>query len=217
MRRAIARRLTESKSTVPHFYLVADCHVDALLELRRAVNEHTTAKVSVNDFVVKAVAAAFQDVPGANVIWTQDARRQFSTVSVAVAIAVDGGLVTPVLRHVEQRSLTDVSRAIADLASRARAGRLKQAELEGGSFAVSNLGMYGVEQFAAIINPPHAGILAVGAARKKPVVSDDHAVGVATVMTVTLSGDHRVLDGALGAQWLGALKHRIEHPLSIVV
>jgi pyruvate dehydrogenase E2 component (dihydrolipoamide acetyltransferase) len=216
MRRAIARRLTESKSTVPHFYLVADCRVDALLELRRAVNEQAAANVSVNDFVVKAVAAAFHDVPDANVIWTPDATRRFSTASVAVAVAVDGGLVTPVVHRVGQRSLTDVSRAIADLAGRAREGRLRQSELEGGSFAVSNLGMYGIERFAAIINPPQAGILAVGAATKRPVVGDDDALGVATVMTVTLSGDHRVFDGALAAQWLGALKKRIEHPLSIL-
>jgi pyruvate dehydrogenase E2 component (dihydrolipoamide acetyltransferase) len=217
MRRAIARRLTQSKSTVPHFYLSADCRVDALLDLRRAVNEQAAIRISVNDLVVKAVATAFQDVPEANVIWTPEATRRFGSVAVAVAVAVEGGLVTPVVRNVERRSLTDVSAAIADLAARARAGRLQQAELEGGSFAVSNLGMYGIEQFAAIINPPQSGILAVGAASKRPAVGEDGELGVATVMTVTLSGDHRVLDGALGAQWLGALKRRIEHPLTILI
>jgi pyruvate dehydrogenase E2 component (dihydrolipoamide acetyltransferase) len=217
MRRAIARRLTESQSTVPHFYLAADCRVDALLELRRSVNEQTGANVSVNDFVVKAVAGAMTDIPDANVIWTPDATRRFSSVSIGVAVAVDGGLVTPVVRDVDQRSLTDISRTIADLARRAREGRLRQPELEGGSFAVSNLGMYGTERFTAIINPPHAGILAVGAAAKRPVVDDDGALGVATVMTVTLSGDHRVFDGALAAQWLDALKKRLESPLSILI
>jgi pyruvate dehydrogenase E2 component (dihydrolipoyllysine-residue acetyltransferase) len=217
MRRAIARRLTESKSTVPHFYLAADCQVDDLLELRRAVNEQAQVKITLNDFVVKAVAGTFGDVPQANAIWTPDAIRQFSSVSIAVAVAVDGGLVTPVVRNADQRSLSDVSRAIADLADRARRGRLRQPELEGGSFAVSNLGMYGIERFTAIINPPQAGILAVGTATRQPVVAGDGSLGVATVMTVTLSGDHRIWDGALAAQWLGALKKRLEHPLSILI
>ena len=216
MRRAIARRLTESKSTVPHFYLTADCRVDDLIELRREVNELGKGKVTLNDFVVKAVAAAFGDVPEANAIWTPDAVRRLSSVSVGVAVAVDGGLVTPVVHDVGRRSLTDVSRTIADLAERARQGRLRQPELEGGSFAVSNLGMYGTARFAAIINPPHAGILAVGAAEKRPVAAGDGTLSVATVMTVTLSGDHRVLDGALGAQWLAAFKNRTEQPLSIL-
>ncbi|MGW6461468.1 2-oxo acid dehydrogenase subunit E2, partial [Streptomyces sp. NPDC055078] len=220
MRRAIARRLTESKNTVPHFYIELDCRVDALLELRRAMkadNGPGSITPSVNDFVVKAVAGAFQDVPEANAVWTADATRRFDTVSVAVAVAIEGGLVTPVVRNVETRSIGDISRAVADLAGRAREGKLHQSELEGGSFTVSNLGMYGIERFAAIINPPHAGILAVGAATKRAVVDDDGTVTAATLMTVTLSGDHRVLDGALAAQWLGALKERIEHPMRILL
>jgi pyruvate dehydrogenase E2 component (dihydrolipoamide acetyltransferase) len=217
MRRAIARRLTESKPAVPHFYLTADCKVDDLLELRRTANEQAKVKITLNDFVVKAVAGAFGDVPEANAIWTPDAIRRFSSVSIAVAVAVDGGLVTPVVRNVDRRSLTDISRTIAELAGRARQGRLRQPELEGGSFAVSNLGMYGIERFAAIISPPQAGILAVGAATKRPVVAEDGSLGVATVMTVTLSGDHRVFDGVHAAQWLGALKKRLEHPLSILI
>jgi pyruvate dehydrogenase E2 component (dihydrolipoamide acetyltransferase) len=217
MRRAIARRLTESKSTVPHFYLAADCRVDDLLELRRTVHEQAPVKITLNDFVVKAVAGAFGDVPEANAVWTPDAIRRFSSVSIAVAVAVDGGLVTPVVRNVDQRSLSDISRTIADLADRARQGRLRQPELEGGSFAISNLGMYGTERFAAIINPPQAGILAVGAATRQPVVAEDGSLSAATVMSVTLSGDHRVWDGALAAQWLGALKRRLEHPLSILI
>jgi pyruvate dehydrogenase E2 component (dihydrolipoamide acetyltransferase) len=220
MRRAIARRLTESKTTVPHFYLVADCRVDALLELRRTIKADIAAGVptpSINDFVIKAVGGAFQDVPEANAIWTPDATRRFDSVSVAVAVAVDRGLVTPVVRDVDRRSIGDISRTTADLAARARDGRLNQVELEGGSFAVSNLGMYGIERFAAIINPPQAGILAVGAATKRPVVDDNGAVGVATMMTVTLSGDHRVLDGALAAQWLRAFQDRIEHPMRLLL
>jgi pyruvate dehydrogenase E2 component (dihydrolipoamide acetyltransferase) len=216
MRRAIARRLTESKSTVPHYYLVAECRVDELLELRRTVNAATPVSISVNDFVVKAVAAAFRDVPEANAIWTDSAIRRFDDVDIAIAVAIDGGLVTPVVRGVDKRSLSDVSATIRDLAERGRAGRLKQHELEGGSFSVSNLGMYGTAEFSAILNPPQSGILAVGAATQRPVVTDG-VLGVATVMTVTLSADHRVLDGALAARWLAAFVTRIEHPVSILV
>jgi pyruvate dehydrogenase E2 component (dihydrolipoamide acetyltransferase) len=216
MRRAIARRLTESKSTVPHYYLVADCRVDALLELRRSVNATTPVSISVNDFVVKAVAAAFRDVPEANAIWTDSAIRRFDDVDIAIAVAIDGGLVTPVVRGVDKRSLSDVSATIRDLAERGRTRRLGQHELEGGSFSVSNLGMYGTTEFSAILNPPQSGILAVGAATQRPVVTDG-VLGVATVMTVTLSADHRVLDGALAARWLAAFVNRIEHPVSILV
>ncbi len=216
MRRAIARRLVESKTTIPHFYLVADCRVDALLELRKAVNENAATKISVNDFVVKAVAAAFRDVPEANAIWTDEGTRRFDDVDIAIAVAIDGGLVTPVVRGVNRRSLGDVSESIRELAERGRAGRLRQDEIEGGSFSVSNLGMYGTQEFSAIINPPHSGILAVGAARKMPIVVGDE-LQIGTVMTVTLSADHRVLDGALAAQWLAAFVARIENPVSILV
>ncbi|WP_053386126.1 pyruvate dehydrogenase complex dihydrolipoamide acetyltransferase [Leucobacter japonicus] len=217
MRRAIARRLTESKSTVPHFYLVADCRVDALLALRAQINELEGTKVSVNDFVVKAVAGALRDVPGANAIWTDDATRRFDGVDISVAVSVPGGLLTPVVRGTEALSLGALSAAIKDLAGRARDGKLKQHELEGGSFSVSNLGMYGTTQFSAILNPPQSGILAVGAATRRPVVEADGSLGVATVMTVTLSADHRVLDGALAAEWLAAFQRRIEQPMSILV
>lgn len=216
MRRTIARRLTESKATVPHFYLVADCRVDALLELRSRVNAAVPVKVSVNDFVLKATALALMDVPEANAIWGEDATTRFGTVDLAVAVSIDGGLVTPVLRSVERQSLTELSLNVTEAAGRARAGRLKQNELEGGSFAVSNLGMHGVTEFSAIINPPQAGILAVGRAVQKPVVADGK-LAIGTVMTVTLSADHRVLDGALAAQWLSAFQRRIEEPLSMLV
>jgi len=216
MRRAIARRLTESTSTVPHFYLVADCRVDRLIALRRDVNEAASVKVSLNDFVVKASAAAFLDVPEANATWGETAITRYSTVDMSVAVAIDGGLVTPVLRSVERLSLTEIAQTVADLAERARAGRLKQHELEGGSFAVSNLGMFGVTEFSAIINPPQSAILAVGLARQQAIVVDG-AIEVGTVMTVTLSADHRVLDGALAAQWLAAFVKYIENPVGMLV
>jgi pyruvate dehydrogenase E2 component (dihydrolipoamide acetyltransferase) len=216
MRRAIARRLTESKSTVPHFYLVADCRVDALLSLRSQVNSASTRKISVNDFVVKAVAGALVEIPGANAIWTPDASRRFSSVDIAIAVSTDGGLLTPVLRGVERLGLQAISESIAELAGRAREGRLRQPELEGGSFAISNLGMYGVDEFSAILNPPQSGILAVGAAKQRAIVVEGELV-VGTVMTVTLSADHRVVDGALGALWLAAFVKRIENPLSILI
>lgn len=216
MRKAIARRLTESKSTVPHFYLTAHCRVDELLALRKQINEAAPRKVSVNDFVVKAAAQALIDVPEANAVWGGDHIRRFDTADIAVAVSTDGGLLTPVVRGIESLSLSALSETIAEMARRAREGRLKQHELEGGSFSISNLGMYGVDEFSAILNPPQSGILAVGAAAQQPVVIDGE-LGVGTVMTVTLSADHRVVDGALGAQWLQAFKTRIEHPLTILI
>jgi pyruvate dehydrogenase E2 component (dihydrolipoamide acetyltransferase) len=215
MRTTIARRLAESKSTVPHFYLTADCRVDRLLELRREINSIDGVKISVNDLVVKAVAAAFADVPEANTTWSDEGRLRHRTADIAIAVSLDDGLVTPVVRGVESLTVTALAAAITDLAARAREGRLKQHEIEGGSFAVSNLGMFGTQAFSAIINPPQAGILAVGAARQAPVVVDG-ALEVGTVMTVTLSADHRVMDGALAARWLAAFVARIESPASIL-
>lgn len=217
MRRAIARRVTESTSTVPHFFLVADCRVDELLELRRRINDASPVRISVNDFVLKACAGAFGDVPESNATWGDTVIHRHHSVDIAVAVTIEGGLVTPVVRGVDRLTLTEVASSVADLAERARSGRLRQDELEGGSFSVSNLGMYGTTEFSAIINPPHAGILAVGAARKVPVVDDAGALAVGSVMTVTLSADHRVLDGALAAQWLAAFVKRIEQPLSMLI
>lgn len=217
MRRAIARRLTQSKATVPDFYLVARCRVDDLLALRARINEQSETRVSVNDLVIKAVAAAMREVPEANAIWMDEATRTFAEVDIAVAVAVPNGLLTPVVRSAQRMTLSELSSTVRDLAERARAGRLKQSELEGGSFSVSNLGMHGTTEFSAIINPPHAGILAVGAASPEPVVGEDGTVGVATIMTVTLSADHRVLDGALAARWLSAFQRRIENPVSILI
>lgn len=216
MRRAIARRLTESKSTVPHFYVTADCKVDALLALRKNINETSPVKISVNDFIVKAVGAALMDVPEANVVWNPDAMQKFESADISVAVATDGGLLTPVVRGVEKRGLSNLSMEIGELVARTRAGKLRQEELEGGSFAVTNLGMYGTKEFTAILNPPQSGILAVGAAAPRAIVEEGQIV-VANVMTVTLSADHRAVDGALAAQWLAAFVKRIENPLSMLI
>lgn len=216
MRKAIARRLSESKSTVPHFYLSADCRVDRLLQARSEVNAAKGVKYSVNDWVVKAVAMALMEVPEANVIWGDTAMRRFDSADIAVAVATDGGLLTPVIRGVENLSLGEVNSAIAQAAERARSGSIKQEEIEGGSFAVTNLGMYGTSEFAAIINPPQWGILAVGAATQRPVV-DNGSLAVGSVMTVTLSADHRAVDGALAAQWLAAFQRNIENPVGLLV
>ena len=217
LRRLIAARLTESVQTAPHFYLRATVRVDRLLALRAELNAGAAAdaKVSVNDLVVKAVGSAHVQVPELNVTWTPDAVRSYASVDVAVAVATDGGLVTPVVRGVPDLSVTAVARTVRDLAERARAGRLQQHELEGGTITVTNLGMYGTEEFAAIINPPQASILAVGAARQEPVVVDG-ALSVATMMRLTLSVDHRPVDGVAGARWLAALVDLLEHPARVL-
>jgi pyruvate dehydrogenase E2 component (dihydrolipoamide acetyltransferase) len=217
-RRAIAARLTESKQTAPHFYMRATIRAARLVALRAEINTGLDdgARVSLNDLVVKAVAAAHQRVPEMNVIWTPDAVRTFAAVDVAVAVATDRGLVTPVLRDVTALTITQVAARSRDLAGRARDGRLRQDELDGGTISVTNLGMYGVEEFAAIINPPQAAILAVGAVRDEPVV-EDGAVVPGQVMTVTLSVDHRPVDGVVAARWLAALRELLEHPLRVLV
>lgn len=216
MRKAIARRLTESKSTVPHFYLTAECKVDALLALREQINSYSPVRVSVNDLVVKAAAMAFVDVPDANVTWTDTALIKHGSVDISVAVSTDGGLVTPVVRNITNKSVSAVSAEIKELVGRAQDKRLKQEELEGGSFSISNLGMYGTLEFAAILNPPQSGILAVGAAKEQPVVIDGQLT-IAKVMRCTLSADHRAIDGALAAQWLAAFTERIENPVSLLV
>ena len=216
MRRAIARRLTESKSSVPHFYLKADCVVDRLLDARAQLNEGLGVKTSVNDWVVKAVGHALMAVPGANVIWTDTAMRQFDHADISVAVATEGGLYTPVVRGVDQLSIPQINVMIRELADKARSGTIKQDEIEGGSFAVTNLGMFGTEEFSAILNPPQSGILAVGAAREKAIVFNGE-LEIAQVMTVTLSADHRAVDGALAAEWMVAFKKAIENPVSLLV
>jgi len=211
MRRAIARALTASKQNVPHFYLESTCRVESLLEMRETINNDSPVRISINDFVLKAVGKALMDVPEMNVVWTDDAVRRFSTADVSVAVGGDHGLVTPVLRSVESMSLSQVSGHVRDFVDRAGSGKLKQGELEGGSFSVSNLGMYGVERFAAIINPPQAGILAVGALREEPVVTNG-SLRIGSVLTVTLSADHRGVDGVVAATWLKRFTALMENP-----
>lgn len=215
LRRAIAERLSESKRTVPHFYLRGSARVDALVALRTELNATDGVHITVNDLVVKAVARAHTLVPAMNVTWTPDAVRTFDTVDLGVAIATERGLVTPVLRSVETATITAVATRMRDLVDRAAAGTLRQHELEGGTATVSNLGGYGTEEFAAIINPPHAAILAVGAARPEPV-AEDGEVRVATVLRCTLSVDHRVVDGALAAEWMRHFTSLLEHPIQIL-
>lgn len=217
MRRAIARRLTESKQNVPHFYLTVDCRMDALLALRAQANQGGAVKLSVNDFIVRAAALALREVPEVNASWHEDAVEYHAGADISVAVATDGGLVTPILRDADVKPLSAIAGEISELAGRAKINRLKPEEFTGGSLTVSNLGMYGISQFAAIINPPQAAILAVGAAERRPVVDENGALVAASVMTVTLSADHRVVDGAVGARWLAAFRTLIENPVRILL
>ncbi|MCH2250216.1 MAG: pyruvate dehydrogenase complex dihydrolipoamide acetyltransferase [Cognatishimia sp.] len=219
MRKTIAARLTEAKQTIPHFYLRRDVKLDALLKFRSELNkqlEHRGVKVSVNDFIIKACALALQQVPAANAVWAGDRVLQMKASDVAVAVAIEGGLFTPVLQDADVKSLSALSTEMKDLATRARDRKLAPHEYQGGSFAISNLGMFGIDNFDAIVNPPHAGILAVGAGVKKPVVEEDGTLGVATVMSVTMSVDHRVIDGALGADLLKAVVENLENPIAML-
>ncbi|WP_299882124.1 pyruvate dehydrogenase complex dihydrolipoamide acetyltransferase [uncultured Sulfitobacter sp.] len=219
MRKTIAARLTEAKQQVPHFYLRRDIHLDALLKFRSALNKQLEArgvKLSVNDFIIKACALALQSVPDANAVWAGDRILKLTPSDVAVAVAIEGGLFTPVLKDSHHKSLSALSAEMKDLAARARDRKLAPHEYQGGSFAISNLGMFGIDNFDAVINPPHGAILAVGAGVKKPIVDDAGELGVATVMSVTLSVDHRVIDGALGAQLLAAIKDNLENPMTML-
>ncbi|WP_341213572.1 pyruvate dehydrogenase complex dihydrolipoamide acetyltransferase [uncultured Limimaricola sp.] len=216
MRRTIAARLTEAKQTIPHFYLRRDIKLDALLKFRSQLNkqlEGRGVKLSVNDFIIKASALALQAVPDANAVWAGDRVLKLKPSDVAVAVAIEGGLFTPVLRDAESRSLSSLSAQMKDLAKRARDKKLAPHEYQGGSFAISNLGMFGIDNFDAVINPPHGAILAVGAGVKKPVVNDAGEIEVATVMSVTLSVDHRVIDGAMGAELLKQIADALENPM----
>ncbi|MBP1805499.1 pyruvate dehydrogenase complex dihydrolipoamide acetyltransferase [Rubellimicrobium aerolatum] len=219
MRRTIAARLTEAKQTIPHFYLRRDIRLDALLAFRTQLNgalEARKVKLSVNDFIIKACALALQQVPDANAIWAGDRIVKLKPSDVAVAVAIEGGLFTPVLKDAHLKSLSALSFEMKDLAARARTKKLAPHEYQGGSFAISNLGMFGVDNFDAVINPPHGAILAVGAGVKKPVIGANDQIEVATVMSVTLSVDHRVIDGALGAELLQAIKDNLENPVAML-
>ena len=219
MRKTIAARLSEAKQTIPHFYLRRDIKLDALMAFRAQINkqlESRGVKLSVNDFIIKACANALQAVPSANAVWAGDRVLQLKPSDVAVAVAIDGGLFTPVLKDADKKSLSALSSEMKDLAGRARNKKLAPHEYQGGSFAISNLGMFGIDNFDAVINPPHGAILAVGAGVKKPVVGDDGQISVATVMSVTLSVDHRVIDGALGAELLKSIVDNLENPMGML-
>ena len=225
MRRTIAKRLIEAKQTIPHFYLTADMDADRLIAMREEANaaapkdkdDQPAFKLSLNDFIIKAWAAALQRVPAANAVWAEDRILRFQHSDIGVAVAIEGGLITPVIRNADAKSLTAISAEMRDLAERARVRKLKPNEYQGGASAISNLGMYGVREFSAIINPPHATILAVGATRRAPIETEDGAMKFISQMTVTLSCDHRVVDGALGGELLAAFKSFVEKPVTALV
>ena len=216
IRRVIATRMAESAAQTPHFYLTIDCEIDALLRARQDLNDAAGLKVSVNDFVIRAAALTLRQVPLANASYTDDAILRWNEVDVAVAVALDGGLITPIVKNADQKRVPQIAAEMRDLGVRARQGKLKLAEFQGGSFSISNLGMYGVREFTAVINPPQACILAVGVGEERPVVRNG-GLAVAHVMTCTLGCDHRVLNGAEGAQWLQAFKKLIEAPAALLV
>ena len=222
IRKVIARRLTESKSTIPHFYVSMDIEIDALIRLMNDLNAKAPKEgpgayaITINDLVIKASAATMQRVPTVNASWTDEGTALYDDIDISVAVAIPDGLITPIVRKADQKGLATISREMKDLATRARAGKLKPEEFQGGGFSISNMGMFGVSQFAAVINPPQSAILAVAAGQKRPVVKND-SLAVATVMTCTLSVDHRVVDGALGAQWLREFKRIVEDPLSLLL
>jgi pyruvate dehydrogenase E2 component (dihydrolipoamide acetyltransferase) len=222
MRKVIARRLSESKATVPHFYATRDVELDALLKLRADLNARSPKdgagafKLSVNDLVIKATALALRRMPTVNASWSDEGMVLYDDVDISVAVSIPDGLITPIVRKADIKGLAAISAEMKDLAARAKAGKLKPEEFQGGSFSISNMGMLGVKDFAAIINPPQAAILAVSAGEQRPVVKDG-ALAIATVMTVTISVDHRVIDGALAAEWLGVFKGIVEDPLQMML
>lgn len=220
MRKVIAQRLTESKQNIPHFYLNVECNLDKLMEARADINsmsdQSAPYKISVNDMVIKAVSYALRDVPEANASWSDEGAMMYNNVDVSVAVSIDEGLITPIIRNADQKSLIDISHEMKSLAKKAREGKLSPEEYQGGGFTVSNLGMYNIKRFNAIINPPQSAILAVGAGEKRPVIIDDE-LSVATIMDVTLSCDHRIVDGAVGANFVNAFKDYIEHPVKMLI
>ena len=223
MRKVIARRLTEAKSTIPHFYVSMDIELDAMIAIQEQLNAKAPARdqpgayfITINDIVIKAAAATLRQVPEVNASWTDDGMVFYDDVDVSVAVSIPDGLITPIVRRADQKGLLTISREMRDLAGRARAGKLKPEEFQGGGFSISNMGMFGVSEFSAIINPPQAAILAVATGSKRPVVKNG-ALAIATMMTCTLSVDHRCVDGALGARWLRAFKTILEDPLSLML
>jgi len=224
MRKVIAKRLSEATATIPHFYVSMDIEIDAMIALLGQLNAKSPAKdapgsylVTINDMVIKAAAATLRKVPAVNASWTDDGMALYDDVDISVAVSIPDGLITPIIRQADAKGLATISREMKDLAGRARSGKLKPEEFQGGGFSISNMGMFGVSAFTAIINPPQAAILAVAAGRKRPIVNKDGELAVATVMTCTLSVDHRVADGALGATWMRTFKQVVEDPLSLLL
>jgi len=223
VRKVIARRLFEAKQQVPHFYLSTDLNIDKLLEVREAINGAATSvhgkpsyRVSVNDLLIKAVALALKKVPQANSSWSDEAILLYNNIDISVAVAIDGGLITPIVKNADQKSIVEISKEMKELAKKAKEGRLQPEEFQGGGFSISNLGMYGIDNFNAIVNPPQSCILAIGAGIEKPVVVKG-AIKIATIMNVTLSSDHRSVDGAVGAEFLKSLRNYIEHPVLMLI
>ena len=217
MRKGIASRVTESKQAAPHFYMTVDCNVDALKQVRMELNEKVEGtKISINDLIIRASAIALKQVPEANASWTEEATLVYKTIDISVAVAIEGGLITPIIRDAGAKGVKEISVKMKDLANRAREGKLMPEEYQGGTFSISNLGMYGVKEFSAVINPPQGAILAIGAAEERPIIKDG-AVAAATLMSCTLSVDHRVVDGAVGARFLSAFKRLIEDPLTMLL
>jgi pyruvate dehydrogenase E2 component (dihydrolipoamide acetyltransferase) len=217
IRKIIASRLLEAKQTIPHFYLSIDCNVDKLLTLRKQINDSGKAKLSVNDFVIKAVALAMHKVPEINASWSDEGIILYSSVDVSVAVAIDSGLITPIIRQANIKSLSQLSAEMKILADRARSGKLMPNEYQGGGFTISNLGMFNIKSFSAIINPPQSAILAIGALEKRPIVDEKDQIVVANIMNVTLSCDHRIVDGALGAKWLNEFRDLMQNPLLMLI
>jgi pyruvate dehydrogenase E2 component (dihydrolipoamide acetyltransferase) len=224
MRKIIAKRLSEATATIPHFYVSMDIEIDAMIALLAQLNAKSPPKdapgsylVTINDMVIKAAAATLRKVPAVNASWTDDSMVLYDDVDISVAVSIPDGLITPIIRQADAKGLATISREMKDLAGRARAGKLKPEEFQGGSFSISNMGMFGVSAFTAIINPPQSAILAVAAGKKRPIVNKDGELAVATVMTCTLSVDHRVADGALGATWMRTFKQVVEDPLSLLL
>ncbi len=217
MRQVIAQRLTESKQNVPHFYLTVDCQVDKLISLKNEINSaDENNKVTINDLIIKAVAFSMKKFPDINSSWIDNKILKYSNVDISIAVALDDGLITPIVKNADKKGILSISKEVKDLVSRARSGKLKPEEFQGGGFTISNLGMFGIKAFSAIINPPQSCIMAVGASKKQPIVMNEK-IEIAEIMTVTLSVDHRAVDGALGAKFLNSFKHYIENPLVMFI
>lgn len=217
IRRVIAKRLVESKQTIPHFYLSIECNIDKLLSLREEMNlDAKDFKISINDLIIKAVAMALAEVPEANASWTEEAILQYNNVDISVAVAIDGGLITPIIRNANYKSIIEISNEMKALAKKARENTLRPEEFQGGGFSISNLGMYGIKQFQAIVNPPQSCIMAVGTSNKRPIVINDN-ISIATILDISISCDHRVVDGAVGAKFLSSFKKFIEHPIKMIL